>query len=138
MARTGDDEGQLKSLALAFVPSSSWSLDGVKLDDVINVTTEGNGLTHIPGEPEGSYPADALATGATVSSTWFQPKKAKAYDGLYRFKPNQKVAYFGSFSPMEGDATQTPQLEKCADIYLAGSSALMTGAAATLATAALF
>ena len=139
MASSGEDEGQMGDLTLAFVPNSLWSSNGFKFDDglMIKATAERNGLTQVPKMTDSSYPADALAKGTFVSSTWFQPKKADAYDGFYRLGGDQIVTYFGSFSAIE-DASEIPKLEKCRDIYLTGSSALMAGTVISLATAALF
>jgi len=73
----------------------------------------------------------ALAKDAILSVSYFQPKEAKAYAGLWRFNAKDSVTGY-AFSPT--DKTN----KKCMTAELTGASALVAGAAIAFGAAALF
>jgi hypothetical protein len=87
-----------------------------------------------PEAPEGEQLYDGLKTGATFSVTYYQPKGAATYAGLWRFQAGETVMGF----QRGPDAETANTFKKCETAILTGANAIVAGAAIAFGAAALF
>merc|ERR1711865_1226643 len=86
-----------------------------------------------PEAPEGEDLEGGLAAGASFSVTFYKPKKAATYAGLWRFEAGMMVSGYAM-----GNGDSANMNKKCMDATLTGASALVAGAAIAFGAAALF
>jgi len=86
-----------------------------------------------PEAPEGQDLEGGLALGAQFSATYYQPKMAAAYAGLWRFQAGEMVS--GYACGPDADSMKTNK--KCMSAVLTGANALIAGAAVAFGAAAL-
>ena len=87
-----------------------------------------------PKAPEGAALEGGLAAGASFSVSYYQPKGAKTYAGLWRFQAGEMVSGYAC-GP---DAATKNTNKKCMDATLTGASTLVAGAAIAFGAAALY
>ena len=87
-----------------------------------------------PEAPQGQQLEGGLATGASFSVTYYQPKGAATYAGLWRFQAGETVTGF----QRGPDAETAKTFKKCATAILTGANTIVAGAAVAFGAAALF
>merc|ERR1719486_166809 len=88
----------------------------------------------VPEAPEGQDLEGGLAKDASFSVTYYQPKPAAAYAGLWRFQAGEMV----SGHACGPDADTMNQFKTCMTAALTGAHSLIAGAAVAFGAAALF
>ena len=140
-----DDEGQLANYGAGWINAADWNEAGMLLTVFNPFTAENVAIASTPVKApvaEGddpTYPENAAAAGAKLSSTWYQPKGAETYAGVPRFDKGMVVKTFASFG--EGvenadGATVWPKTA-CGEYTLMGASTILAGAAVAFSAAAL-
>ena len=143
-AYAGDDEGQLATMGAAWIAAADWNIEGMPLTVANAVTAEAHGAVSSPvkakadEDSDAVYPDAAVASGAVISTMWYQPKAAKVYAGLPRFEAGAKINAFASFGEgVDKDGSTVWPKTACGEFELTGASAIVAGAAVAFSVVAL-
>jgi hypothetical protein len=140
-----DDDGQLANYGAGWIDAADWNEAGMLLSVFKPFTAENVAIASTPVKApvaEGddpTYPENAVAAGALLSSVWYQPKGAETYAGVPRFEKGMMVKSFASFGEgveNEDGATVWPKTA-CGDFTLMGASTILASAAVAFSAAAL-